>query len=336
VAGPGGEHVFEDVTAEVFPMELLDTSVAHSAGFLDFDNDGDLDLYVVNEDMRGRDPLLTGDNLLWRNDGPDGNGAWRFTKTVRASGAFLQRSPMGLAIGDYNNDGWWDLAMSDLGPNYLFRNEGGRFVEVGAQAGIDRGFAPNGDIQVGWGLVFLPGGAGWEDLYVATGGLVQPETQPNPLFLNLGDPPDNAFLTLQEESGCSDPSRSRTVIKADYDQDGDEDLYVMNFTDQARLYRNDQQMDFLALKLVGTVSNRDAIGARVKVEAAGLPDQYRMVQSGSTTGGGNELTLYFGLNGAIQVDAITIDWPRGIQQILLDVPLNQRLFVTEKARATLR
>jgi hypothetical protein len=126
------------------------------------------------------------------------------------------------------------------------------------------------------------------------------------------------------------------VIKADYDQDGDEDLYVVNINLPAGLFRNDQQSDFLALKLVGTVSNRDAIGARVKVEAAGLPDQYRMVQSGSTTGGGNELTLYFGLTGATQVDVVTIDWPSGNRKILYDVPLDQRLVITEKGRATRR
>ena len=111
---------------------------------------------------------------------------------------------------------------------------------------------------------------------------------------------------------------------------GDEDLYVIDYRGPAHLYRNDQTGgDYLALELEGTDSNRDAIGARVHLTSAGLPDMHRMVQSGSTTSGGHDLTLYFGVTGRSTVDSIVIDWPSGATTVLTDVATNQRLTIIE-------
>ena len=329
VEGTSGQRVFVDVAADLFGGDVLDDTIAHSVGFLDFDNDEDLDIYVVNEELQVGALLCA---FMWRNDGSDGSDGWQFTDVADQVGATLCSNPMGLAIGDYNNDGWLDMAATDFGPNHLFKNNRGMFTDVAEQAGVDRPIVPGlGNTQFGWGLVFLDYDLdGYEDLFVATGrgGLDQ---QPNPLFHNDGNPPANTFTEVTDVSGCAYPEdNSHTVIKADYDGDGDEDLYVVSHGGEARLCRNDQQGgDFLILKLVGGVSNRDAIGARVKISAAGLPDQYRMVQSGSTTGGSHELALFFGVTGATVVSSVVIDWPSGLDTILSDVAINQRLTIWE-------
>jgi len=332
VAGPDGARVFVDVAPQLFPPEVLQNTMAHSVGFFDYDNDGDLDIYVVNEVMAS-DSTLRG-NVLWRNDGPGGPAGWMFSDATAAAKLTLKSNPMGLAIGDINNDGWLDIAMTDVGPNYLFQNLGGVFTQRASQAGVQRTKIPGTTIkQIGWGLFFFDFNLdGFEDLYVGTGELSTStlQQQPNPLFQNNRNLPSPTFTDVTDMSGANDGSKSRTVIKGDYDSDGDEDIYVVNYGQQAHLYRNDHSGgDFLTLKLRGTVSNRDAIGARVKVSVAGLPDQHRMVQSGSTTSGGNELALFFGAPGRTSVDAVEIKWPSGRQSILTSVATNQRLEVVE-------
>ena len=326
-----GGRTFADVAPLIFPVGVLDNTLAHSAGFLDYDNDGDLDLFVVNEGIVPGDPTLLGDKM-WRNDGPGGPGGWLFTDVTGATHTALNAHPMGLAIGDYNGDDRLDFAITDVGPNRLYHNEGTDFTERGEEAGVRRAQIPGGGgTQVGWGLVFLDFDLdGYQDLYVATGTLQGQNPQPNPLFQNNGDPPENTFTEVTDTSGANDALKSRTVIKGDYDGDGDEDLYVVNYRGPAHLYRNDQTGgDHLALELEGTVSNRDAIGARVHLTSAGLPDMHRMVQSGSTTSGGNDLTLYFGVTGHATVDSIVIDWPSGQATTLTNVATNQRLTITE-------
>jgi hypothetical protein len=332
IPGPGGERIFENVTAQL-DTALLDISLAHSVAFFDYDNDNDLDIYVVNEIFDHTDPAVTGENLLWRNDGSDGQGGWIFTEDAATAGIDFISCPMGIAVGDYNSDGWLDFALSDYGANTLWMNNGGTFTEVGVAAGIDRPTVPDGNVQITWGVVFFDYNLdGWEDLYFGAGALSLLKTnQPNPLFTNNGDFPNNTFTEVsQQQSGAYIHKRTRTVIKADYDRDGDEDLYCVSIKQDARLLENRQQGgDFLAIKLVGTTSNRDAIGARVNVSSAGRPDQHRMVQSGSTTGGSNDTTLYFGCSGLGQVDSITIDWPSGTQSVVNNVTVNQFMTIVE-------
>lgn len=329
VEGPGGQRVFDDVTA-LLDTALLARSLAHSAGFVDHDGDGDLDLLVVNEDMRNRDPLITGENLLFRNDGADGAGGWVFTEVASQVGIPHGYQPMGLAIGDYNADGLWDLAMSDNGPNMLLLNQGGTYLEVAAAAGVDRPLVPgtsNG--QIGWGLTFFDADLdGMTDLYVATGAMSSSTAQPNPLFLNNGDLPTCTF-TEAIGSGADDSLKSRTVVRGDYDNDGDEDLFVVNLEGAAHVYRNEAVGDSLTVRLVGAISNRDGIGARVRLSTAGWPDQYRLVQSGSTTGGGHDLRVVFGVTGQSRVDALVVDWPSGQQSALSGVAINQQITVVE-------
>jgi len=334
--GSGG-RLFVDVTADAFGTDVLFQSIAHSAAFFDYDNDGDPDIYVANEVM-GTDPKLFG-VILWRNDGSDGAGGWVFTDVTGQTGVDLRSHPMGIAVGDYNNDGWLDFAMSDTGANLLYQNNAGVFSEVAAQAGVDRPVVPGAFPinQVGWGIVFADFDLdGSEDLYVATGGLGnQTRPQPNPLFINNFDPLNNTFTDVTDLAGADDPQRGRTVVKGDYDLDGDEDLYVVNYDDEAVLLRNDQVGgDYLVLDLLGLRSNRDAIGARVKLTSALVGDQYRVVQSGATTTGSHDLALFYGVSGEAVVDAIEIGWPSGTRTVRTAVAVNQRLEIRELTLVT--
>jgi hypothetical protein len=284
------------------------------------------------------DPSITGKNFLWRNDGSDGSGGWQFTEAAFAAGWHMRRHPMGLAIADFNRDGHFDLATTDVGPNHLFVHQGdGTFLDQAAASGVGGAQIPGtNDTQIGWGLVALDHDLdGDEDLYVGTGYWLPVTVQPNRLYDNDGVlSPGLAFTEVSQGGGADAPQRSRCVIRGDYDGDGDEDLYVVNFDGDAHLYRNDQVGgEYLILRLVGTRSNRDALGAVARISRAGFPTQVRLAQSGSTTGGGHGKDLHFGVTGWGLVDLVTIDWPSGLQTQLANVTLNQLLEIEEPCPA---
>ena len=334
VPGPGDTRVFQDVTEDIFPTDYLYFSAAHSAGFLDYDNDHDLDIVVVNESFdNSQDEFKP--MTLWRNDGSDGAGGWIYTEVGVAAGVDHVGHPMGLAIGDYDGNGWLDFSVSDAGPNHLYRNNGDNtFTDVGVDAGIDRAKivgAEGGGMQISWGVSMQDfNGDGLQDLYVAAGRCNNNigTFQPNPLFTNLNGA---SFADVSLLSGADGPGRGHTTASADFDGDLDVDLFVVDYTEKTILYENvSLPQSYLTLKLIGTVSNRDAVGARVMITAPGLPDQHYMVQSGSSHGGSNELELHIGLLDAATAD-VTIEWPSGGKQTISDIAANTQLVIVEPA-----
>ena len=304
-------------------------------GWVDFDNDGDLDLYVVNDFGRDIQP-----NVLWRNDGPGPNGDWRFKDISQRSGANAAMFGMGLAVGDYDLDGNFDLYVTNIEDNLLLRNNGDglSFTEATADAGVGKGEFQRRQ-RVSWGAVFFDyDNDGWEDLYVASGFLdTDPfrnhRNQPNLLLHNTGDA---TFADVSSVSGADDRGVGRGVAYADFNNDGCLDLYLTNMgllggqPQSARLFRNScaWSANWLSIKTVGTISNRDGIGARITVVADGR-SQIREITAGSSNKSQNMLPAHFGLGGAAQADSVEIRWPSGIVQILLDVPSNQQVTVTE-------
>ena len=245
-------------------------------GWVDFDNDGDLDLYVVNDMGRQIQP-----NVLWRNDGRPADGPWSFVDASSPSGADERMDGMGLAVADYDLDGFLDLYMTNIGNNVLLRNTGDglRFDNATAEAGV--GLATIGrTIRVTWGAVFFDyDNDGDEDLYAASGYLkVRPmpgnaKLQPNVLMRNNGD---GTFTDVSLSSGADDPGIGRGVVYLDYDNDGCLDLFVSNLGQTSRLFRNacDSGNGWLVVRTVGSTSNRDGIGARITVISGGVePDK---------------------------------------------------------------
>ncbi len=219
---------------------------------------------------------------------------------------------MGLATGDYDNDGDLDYYYSNVGPMELLQNQGdGTFEEVAETAGVQ---AANG---IAWGAVFLDyDNDGWRDLYLAVADTTDHrDIAANPLFRNNGDGTFTRVACLNE---ASEVRPSLGVAYADYDKDGWVDLVVGNMDEGYRLYRNQAAASsgnhWLALELTGAGQvNRDAVGARAYVTTPDGVTQMQDIIAGASLGAGNELTLYFGLGAATQAE-VSIRWPDGTRQ----------------------
>jgi hypothetical protein len=323
-----GDGTFTDVT------RLLGYASTRGFGFsavwFDYNRDGRPDLYAVYDFGSIHQP-----NTLWRNDGPGGSGGWRFTEVQDQTGVATQRNPMGAASGDYNNDGWPDLAVTNIGPNLLYRNDHGRlFHDVAQRAGVTHSNAVVNNMMnpsMTWGDSFADfNNDGWLDLYLVAGAMdYQNVPQPNGMFLNNHT---GGFVDISAASGTNDPGQGRSVAVGDYDGDGSLDMFLANYGQAPRLYRNltrGSGYHWLRLQLEGTRSNRDAVGAQVTVFAPGLPPQAREVQIGQGIGSCNEKTLHFGLGTESRIDRIEIQWPSGTRQILRSVHTDRLLEVRE-------
>ncbi|PZS05080.1 MAG: hypothetical protein DLM70_07165, partial [Chloroflexi bacterium] len=323
-----GDGTFTNVTPQLgyLPTEGL----GFSAVWLDYNDDGRPDLYVVYDFGSVLQP-----STLWRNDGPGGPTGWRFTEVESQMGVDTKMNPMGAASGDYDNDGWLDLAVSNIGPNLLYHNERGRgFREVAQQAHvtyhsqvIDNMLDPS----MTWGVSFADfNNDGWLDLYMVAGPMdYEHVPQPNLLFLNDHS---GRFIDVSAVSGTNDPGQGRSVAVADYDGDGSLDMFVANYGQPPLLYRNVGRSSanrWVRLKLEGTESNRSAVGARVTVFAHGMRPQTREVQIGQGLGSCDDTALHFGLGTAAEIELVRIRWPSGRKQTLRGVQFNRVVGVRE-------
>jgi len=312
-----GDGTFTDVT----PL-LGDpiTGAGFAATFLDYDDDGDLDIYLANDQGRP-EPWETGEtwrNVLWRNDG-EGCGGWCFEDVTVEAGADLRIDAMGLAVGDYDADGDLDIYVSNSPPHMaLLRNEGdGKFTEVAAAAGVTT------DAGSGWGTTFLDYDLdGWLDVFLAVG------PGENRMFRNLGD---GTFADVSHHCGVADPADTLGVASADYDRDGRVDLVVGHRGWGYELYRNVTRAavgaHWLALRLVGGGPvNRDAVGTRVRLRTSDGRSQMREVRCGTGLGAGDDLELHFGL-GSADVEEVRIRWPDGTVETRRDLEADRHHLV---------
>jgi hypothetical protein len=315
-----GDGTFEDVSLLLGDMLR---GAGFSASFADYDNDGDPDIYVVNDQVVH--PI---GNVLWRNDGP-GCGGWCWTDASGETGAGAVRNSMGLAVGDYDNDLDLDFYFSDMAePNSLLQNLGDRFQNTSEAAGVG---AQKGNL-VGWGTAFFDiDNDGWLDLFLATTrystsvqsvsgptGILNPHA--NVLFRNLGD---GTFLDVTPASWQERPRPSLGVAYADYDNDGLVDFVVGNFNLGYTLHRNaglaGADNHWLTVRLEGRAPvNRDAIGARVFVTTGDGLTRMQEVKSGSSLGAGNDTALHFGL-GTSTSCSVLVRWPDGTEEAFAEV-----------------
>ena len=287
----------------------LHSRPSFSASFFDYDLDGDLDLYVANDKQVG--------NVLWRNEGP-GCGGWCLTDVSEASGAGVELCSMGIAIGDYDNDGDQDMFVTSIGDMALLRNHAAQgdpmFEEVSVEAGAVVDF--NGWGEVGWGTQFLDyDNDGWLDLYVGIGKEDPGPQLHNVLFHNLGGA---GFALVDEVGGADDGRLSWSIGVGDIDVDGWPDLLVANRGDRFALYRNQgaelfDAPHYLSVELRaldGAPFDPSAIGSRIELSDDHGRVQTRELIAGSSLGFGSSLITHFGLGDALPTE-LTIRWPDG-------------------------
>lgn len=336
-----GDGTFTDVSV------MLDAEAISGYGFIggwtDYDNDGDVDLLLVNDCPFGEEGRYQ-PTRLFRNDGGTDPLAWVFTEVSETAGVDHCRHGMGFAAGDYDRNGWIDYFYTNIGKRTtLLTNDRGTFADRAEAAGVFVGFDPSDpgapfQGTFSWGATFFDYDRdGWLDLYVAAGALPlgagTQNPQPNALFHNTGD---GTFTDVSAESSIALPDPSRTSIVGDYDGDGDLDLFVVNVGEEGRLFRNERDDDrhYLIVDLEGTASNRDGIGARVTVTTPDGAVQHVETRSGSSLGGTDAPAAFFGLDDQTTAASLRIRWPSGTVQTLTEVAADQRLKVVEPETPT--
>jgi hypothetical protein len=238
---------------------------------------------------------------------------------------------MGVAVNDYNRDGFLDLALSNIEANRLLKNDrDGTFTDVATSAGVARPAQKVDQRSITWGV----GSAdfnldGWEDLYFPAGSLTPVEPQPNELFVNNRH---GGFLDLSAPSKTDDPGVSRGVAFADYNHDGRMDMYVLDLGGTPRLFENvtpKKGSHWLEIDTVGTQSNRDGCGARVNTTAGGRPMTREVLCGSESLSSGNDPTVHLGLGSTTSLSRLTITWPSGTRQVLRNVKVDRRITVRE-------
>ena len=322
-----GDGTFSDVSREAGIAQNLGNGLGVVIG--DYDDDGWVDVFVAND---------TTPNFLYHNDR---NGT--FTESALLAGVAVAsdgrpRAGMGTDFGDYDGDGDLDLFVTnhELEAHTLFRNLGrGLFEDATFPSGVGPATLP----FVGFGTGFLDlDNDGDLDLAIVNGHVMNSashfrpgaaEAQRNLVLRNEGR---GRFRDVSGQSGPGFGLEriSRTLAAADVDNDGDLDLLVTNNTAGPDLLRNGASRDAgaLLLRLIGTRSNRSAIGARIRLTAGGATHT-REIKAGSSYLGQHDLRAHVGLGGASRIDRLEIRWPSGNTELVAGAGVNQILTVTE-------
>jgi hypothetical protein len=307
-----GDGTFTNVTksAKLYQPEGKNLSV----GAADYDNDGWPDIFVANDGLYA---------YLYHNQRNGTFAEEGLPAGMAVAGQGQIMAAMCISLGDYDNDGWLDLYISDFqkSSDHLWHNSGkGYFDEVSGPAGIT---VPTREVLSFGGGFFDYDNDGWLDIFIANGH-VYPEVeqvtpdihykQTNTLFHNEGN---GKFTEVSKQagSGFQKPYVGRGVAFADFDNDGFMDLVVGNNGDSPLLLHNrgGNGNHFVNFKLVGTKSNRDALGARVRVVAGGI-SQIREIAGGGSYLSQSDLRANFGLGKATRVETVEVSWPSGQKQ----------------------
>ncbi len=312
------DHLFENVEGRfVERTAWLDAPVLDSVGFsaawLDTDRDGDVDLVVINDDVGGD---IGQPNAHWRNDGPAQDGTWQFTDVAAETGLAIPGvNGMGLAYGDLDDDGFVDLAFTNIGPNRLLLSRGdGTWDDVSEEAGIERGMLPWGRQSITWAPHLLDAdNDGDLDLYVSGGRIKGPGLVVDGIFENLGA---ERFEERTWSSGMADPGHAKASALVDVEGDGGLDVVTTAWGESLRVYRNvlapRTGNHWLSVELHQGGANADALGAIVTVEAGGRTRTCFHSQRPSL-GGGSPHACHFGLGATLRIDALSVEWPDGVE-----------------------
>ncbi len=300
-----GDGNFSRVSGDIL---VTDVTPSISAVWGDYDNDGDLDLFVANGGNQN--------NILYINQ-----GNVTFTKTVFSDGL----SSLGASWGDFDNDGDLDLFVANIlgANNRLYRNSGAPdYMLTPMDAGSlssDGGFT----VGSGWGdfdndgdLDLIAGNANGENAFLYTNN------------------DDTTFTKISSGDIVENGGSTFSVSMGDIDRDGDLDIYMSNINNENNfLYRNEQTgRNWICIKGIGTTSNRSAVGARIHIKSMTANSsvwQMREIASQHGYNSQNSYWQHFGIGDALTVDTLLLQWPGGDTDTLSDFTANQYYTVVE-------
>jgi len=325
-----GDGTFGDVTRQA-GVEDSSLLFGFTASFDDFDNDGKLDIVVAND--RGR-------NYLYHNIGggkfKEVGEIWGLAYPIEG----IAQANMGFAIGDYDRNGTMDVFVTTFSDEHytLFKNAGNQtFMDVSTEAGVSLPTLP----FLGWGTFFADlDNDGWLDLFNVNGHVYPQVDQvtgfkegfaQRPLIFRQSGP--GRFTEFGKNAGLDSVRNysSRGATYADFDNDGDLDILYTNLGGPPTLLENVSSplSNWITIKVVGTQSNRDGIGARLKLTSGDLI-QYATVRSGESYLSGNDPRTHFGLGTRKMIDELEIRWPSGQIDKIPSVGINQLVTAQEK------
>ena len=323
-----GDGTFTEVTEQA---GVVDRSRYYGFSVLmeDLDGDGWPDIVVANDSCP---------NYFYHNKGDGTFEEIAATVGIAYTGEGVEQANMGIAAGDYDNDGWTDLFITSFETENktLYHNDGkGIFTDVSFPSGLGEATIS----YLGMATFFMDyNNDGWKDIFIVNGHLY-PEVdrifrdehyRQNPqLFKNLGN---GKFREVSQEVGIGALRLGgRGGAFCDYDNDGDLDVAITTIGGRPLLLRNEggnTAGHWLKVKTVGTKSNRDGIGALVKV-AAGTLTQFDRVRTGGNWLSGNDMRLHFGLGEHQEADWVEVHWPSGRIDRLTHVHADQFVVVRE-------